>query len=506
MRRGIALLCAAAALGAAALLERGTRACRPAMQSGMERQRGDSLPPAVQLASTLLGSFRALLVDYLWIHAETLQNEGRFFAAAEAARWITMLQSRVEGSWSFQAWNLGVNVPSSLPPEERWPYVRAAVELLWRDGLAANPRSLGLHWEIAWFWAYKIGGEIDAAGPRYRAEVESAGREILGAEPWDPAAFAAAEALLPALRRDPAVARFAETLAALGVGDVEGGWTALWAAPEAVLGDAADALAAALREDPLLEAYDRGLRARAWRRTFGVGMDVVAKAHGRFGDVGLLRPESFVLFWARHGLEQLAPDAVRLDAIALWRMELRALTRLFQSGEIALLAAIDREYAEAAARAAGDSYHRKQEASFLEDRIQFLKGAIPLAYISGTRRGRELAEEHFAKLAELDPAGTPRVACEDYVYDWIYRKVNVERATRDELLAVIRAFLREALRAAARGEDDGARTYLDFARGLYGEAAAVFTGPEFPSFDRVAAQARRELAPARGGRAKGRAG
>ncbi|HAK97499.1 MAG TPA: hypothetical protein DCM87_21545 [Planctomycetes bacterium] len=235
-------------------------------------------------------------------------------------------------------------------------------------------------------------------------------------------------------------------------------------------------------------------------------MDVVAKTHGRFGDVGMLRPESFVLFWAQHGLEQLAPDAVRLDAIALWRMQLRALARLFRSGRTALLAAIDREYAEAVARVAEDPYHRRQQALFEEDRIRFLKDAVPLAYISGSRRGRELAEEHFATLAELDPAGTPRVACEDYVYDWIFRWVNAERATKDELLAVSRAFLREALRASARGEADGARSYLAFARELYDEAAAAFGGPAFPRFDDVAAQARRELAPAREGRPEGRAG
>ena len=105
--------------------------------------------------------------------------------------------------------------------------------------------------------------------------------------------------------------------------------------------------------------------------------------------------------------------------------------------------------------------------------------------------------EFFKKLTELDPAHTPHVACEDYVFDWVFRKLGAERATKDELLAVARAFLREALRATARGEAEGARAYLAFAQELYDEAAATFGGPAFPRFADLVAAARGELAAPR---------
>ncbi len=501
MRRALACLLGVLALAAAGPLERGARESRPALRQGQEGA-SPALPPTVQLASTMLGSFRALLVDYLWIKAEALQNEGRYFAAAEVARWITLLQSRVEGSWSFQAWNLGVNVPSSLPPEERWPYVHAAMELLWNDGLGANPGSLGLHAEIAWFWESKIGGDVDAAAPRYRAAVEARAREILGPEPWDLGEQARAEALLPALRHDPVVQDFLQSLASLGIRNAEAQWTGLWDDAPAAFGDSAEELAAALRDEPLLRAYDRALRARAWREAFGVDCATVSAVHERFGDVGVMLPDSFVLYWAQHGLAQLEPGAVRLDALALWRIELRALKRLFRAGRAALLATIDREYAEIIDRVAADEYHGEQAPLFAADRIEFLRDGVPLAYISGTRTGRQMAVEFFRKLAELDPARTPRVACEDYVFDWVFRRLGAERATKDELLAVARAFLREALRATARGEAEGARAYLAFARELYDEAAAAFGGPAFPRFEDVVAAVRGELA---GPRAKERA-
>ncbi len=486
--RVAAFVLAAAAFFGAAVMERTVRATRPALRSGVASG-GETLPPTVQLLSTLLGSFRSLLVDFLWIRAEALQGEGRYFAAAELARWITALQPRVEGSWSFQAWNLGVNVPSVLPDEDRWPYVRSALELLWQDGLGANPGSLGLYREIGWFWQNRIGGELDPAGSIYRRKVRERVEEILGPKPWDLEAFARAERLMPLLRKEASVAAFLATLGRAGVARAEETWLELWREPERFLGDQAGALRKALQEDPLLAAYDRGLRAAAWRQSFGVDMNTVAGAVRRYGDIEVWSPDSFVVFWTCRGLGKLRPGTVRLDGLSLWRMQFSSLRRLFRGGKLHLAARIDQDYQDLIGTVEGDPVHRNQRDLFAEDRRDFLKLAVPVLYLNGWRRS---AERLFAAYRALAPDAAGDLSCEDFTFRALFTDFVPQQATRQELLTVLKGLLRQSVWAWSRGEEEGARSYLAFARDLHYAVNKVFGGDLVPAFEAVVGEVRSE--------------
>ena len=91
VRVAVFLLAVGMFLGAFFIQEE-VREVKPGFKTGIEVGE-EALPPSYQLLSTLLGSFRTVLVDFLWIRAEAFQQEGRYFAAAEMARWITLLQS-----------------------------------------------------------------------------------------------------------------------------------------------------------------------------------------------------------------------------------------------------------------------------------------------------------------------------------------------------------------------------------------------------------------------------
>jgi hypothetical protein len=466
MTRITASLCAfllgAAAFFTAATVEPRVRAARPRLRQGIRTER-EILPPAVQLLSALLGSFRSVLVDFFWIRAEALQQEGRYFAAAELARWITALQSRVESSWSFQAWNLGVNVPSMLRPEDRWPYVEAAINLLAKDGLAANPGSLGLHYEIGWFWLHRVGSDIDPAASIYRATVRDRVGAILGPQPWDIRAMVRDEELLPALREDPSVKAFLEAESA--------------------------GLAPSSRDDPLLAAYDRARRAAAWRDAFGFALSTVEKVAERYGEVRLGSPESFVLCWTTRGLAMAEPGAVRLDILSLWRLRVSALLRLFRTGELALARAIDQDYADVAALVAADPVHRNQEELFVNDRRAFLREAIPLLYVSGWRRNAEAA---FRRLVPLDSSVGPDTAWEDFAYRALVEDLVPGKATRQEVVTVLKALVRQSLGALERGDEESARSYQTFAADLRDAAERVFGGGGVPAFRALLDEVRAE--------------
>jgi len=62
----------------------------------------ENAPPSLAFATVALGAFRGLIVDVLWIRADQLKEEGKFFDAKQLAEWITLLQPRFAAVWDFQ--------------------------------------------------------------------------------------------------------------------------------------------------------------------------------------------------------------------------------------------------------------------------------------------------------------------------------------------------------------------------------------------------------------------
>ena len=167
----LALLAAAGRVGSVLRERRGEIRGMPAEVSeggavGIAAAPSQPPPAGVTLASTTLGIFRGLAIDYLWLRSIRLEEEGRYFESLGLARWITALQSRLPEVWIFQAWNLSYNISVAFPPGERWPWVWNGIRLLREDGLRANPTSLRLYRELAWIFWHKIGQQDDLAHAR----------------------------------------------------------------------------------------------------------------------------------------------------------------------------------------------------------------------------------------------------------------------------------------------------------------------------------------------------
>ncbi|XOV75048.1 MAG: hypothetical protein ACFHWZ_16550 [Phycisphaerales bacterium] len=131
-----------------------------------------------------MGAFRGLFVNYLWMRADRLKQEGKFHEAYELSAAITRLQPRFPRVWSFHAWNMAYNISvATSTREERWQWVKAGIELLRQEGIPKNPNDVQLHRELAWIFNHKVQGFMDDANRYYKKQLAREWHMLLGEPP-----------------------------------------------------------------------------------------------------------------------------------------------------------------------------------------------------------------------------------------------------------------------------------------------------------------------------------
>lgn len=140
-------------------------------------------PPQVA-AGIAMGAFRGIFVNFLWIRANELKEDGRFYEAIDLARAITKLEPRFPQVWVFHAWNMAYNISvTTQTPQERWQWVNAGIRLLRDQAIPANPNDLLVHKELAWIFLHKIGAYMDDANLYYKRQLAAEWTLVLGLPP-----------------------------------------------------------------------------------------------------------------------------------------------------------------------------------------------------------------------------------------------------------------------------------------------------------------------------------
>lgn len=143
----------------------------------------ENAPPSLAFATVAMGAFRGLLVDFLWLRADNLKQQGEFFDAKQIAEWITILQPRFALVWQFHAWNMAYNISVAIPatqPQERWRWVKNGYELIRDKGIPLNPKSILLYQELANIFQHKMGFVSDEAHKYYKLQLALAMEPLLG--------------------------------------------------------------------------------------------------------------------------------------------------------------------------------------------------------------------------------------------------------------------------------------------------------------------------------------
>jgi hypothetical protein len=199
------------------------------VQHQLNRQRADprigltraapleNAPPMLAFTTVALGGFRGLIANALWIRANELQNDGKYFEMVQLADWITKLEPTFVQVWIVQAWNMAYNISVKFPdPPDRWRWVQRGIELLRDDGLRYNPKEALLYRELGWFFQHKMGQNLDDAHLYFKQSWAVAMTNLFGGprpdfdelqNPTTPEARQRAEELRRRYKMDPNVMR-----------------------------------------------------------------------------------------------------------------------------------------------------------------------------------------------------------------------------------------------------------------------------------------------------------
>jgi len=131
----------------------------------------ENAPPVLAFTTVALGGFRGLISNALWIRANDLQEDDKFFEMAQLADWITKLEPHFVQVWLVQAWNMAYNISVKFKDwPDRWRWVSRGIELLRDEGLKYNPNETLIYRELAWFFQHKMGQNLDDASVYYKQQ------------------------------------------------------------------------------------------------------------------------------------------------------------------------------------------------------------------------------------------------------------------------------------------------------------------------------------------------
>ena len=119
------------------------------------------LPPGEFFGTVLLGGFRAIAVDFIWLEANKAERNQDWHRYRLLSELIASLQPRFEEVWIFNAWNMAYNLSvAATTDREAWEWVKRGLEF-GKKGFRRNPDSWKIAWNIGQHYFHKC-GEIRA--------------------------------------------------------------------------------------------------------------------------------------------------------------------------------------------------------------------------------------------------------------------------------------------------------------------------------------------------------
>ena len=113
------------------------------------------LPPGEFAGTLMLGGFRGLACDLLWLRAVSAKEAGRFYESVALAEAITQVQPRFADVWQHLAHDLAYNISFEADgPDQRYSWFVAGVRANAR-GVERNPGVERLLRHLAWMFHHK---------------------------------------------------------------------------------------------------------------------------------------------------------------------------------------------------------------------------------------------------------------------------------------------------------------------------------------------------------------
>lgn len=373
-------------------------------------------PPVLELTTVALGGFRGLISNMLWIRANDLQENDKYFEMVQLADWITKLEPHFTQVWLFESWNMAYNISVKFKDaDDRWRWVQRGIELLRDEGLQYNEHDVLMHRELAGFFQHKMGANMDDAHLYYKKRWANDMAEVLGMDTppnWD-------ELINP--KTDEAKKRVAK-------------------------------LKEKYKLDPVF----------------------MKQVDERFGPLEWKLPEAHAIYWAAKGLEEAKRNERQIDTkdlITLHRMIYQSMQLSFQRGRmivgkvdghfvfrefvpnLAIIPNVSKAYEEAMDQDANNRENIKTaHRNLLRDAVFFLYTYNHQA--DALRWYKYLAEKYPDKpLLEGLPNTLPRnLTLDQFAIGRI--QGEIDSPGRDKAMAILQGLERTGLESLAVDEDD----------------------------------------------------
>lgn len=480
----------------------------------------EGLPPDIELLGKL-GTFRALAIDWAFIRAERLKEEGKHYEAYQLASLICKLQPRFASVWAHQAWNMAYNISvTEYSPEARWQWVNNGIKLLRDEAIRFNPRSITLYKELAWIYWHKIGDFLDDEHMNYKKALAVEMEAVLGppalavttAETIDEfRKIAEAPEVSTLLANDAEAAALAEQLRQRGlppdrvllefVARHVRPWvelSELTLSPQAE--DSLHQRRLALLKDPAhQEALQRllaAVRADVLRRDYNLDPTFMLALMEDFGPLDWRAAWAHCIYWSVYG-DQKVIGQLNInvnDSMNTVRFIFFGLRQAFQNGRLVLTPDFDNAFDSYIEFMPDiryipylfDAYLAFGKAQF-GDRPDFVENTpgpnywtgfvtdlhrfIGLLYFEGTQASMDQAQQYYDYLREYnkDPMGRTQAMYMVPLSEFVLMGLKQELQTYHQANSLIRGWVQKHFRELALGNVQAANGSLATAQEFYGE-------------------------------------
>jgi len=378
----------------------------------------ENAPPVLAFTTVALGGFRGLISNALWIRANDLQEDDKYFEMAQLADWITKLEPHFVQVWIVQAWNMAYNISVKFKDyPDRWRWVERGINLLRDDGLRYNPNETLLYRELAWFFQHKMGQTLDDANMYYKQEWVNEMSTVFD-------------------KKEPNL-------------------------------------------DELIhpQTENQKERARLLREKYKMDPEFMKEVNGRYGPLEWRLPESHAIYWAALGLKKAQENPSKIkpdDLITLRRVIYQSMLLSFQRGRLVvnpfikkfefgpnleIVGKVSAAYEDAAKEDSANRDHiLTAHRNFLRDAVYFLyvhnrlsDAAVWYKYLGQHYPNKVLLEQ----LTNSYPAN---LSLDEYAVSKVQEDVGDSMAM-DRIRAIIEGLLVNGYSSMLLGEDQRAAGY-----------------------------------------------
>ncbi len=288
----------------------------------------ENAPPMVAVTTVVLGGFRGLLADILFLRLQNKKNNENFFEMVQLSDWIVNLQPHFTGAASFLAWNMAYNVSVVFnAPEDRWRWVNHGIKLIRDNALNYNAADPLLYWELGWLYQNKIGQVLDDANRYYKVALAKEMHRVIGEgdkKNWEKFSLSprSQDQFLLALSDDRQAFQALLSDENLTFDQLKFHFRRN--------GTFTDSIIFKLKELNLFEISDSYFRASWLREEYRLDPKLVSAIINKYGYLDFRLPESHSLYWAYQGLKH----ADNQMHIKCERMIFQSLKTAFTSGKL----------------------------------------------------------------------------------------------------------------------------------------------------------------------------